>query len=281
MKPGSSLSACGPVPPLGTSAVLRCASSTLRQSRRGGGRLRSAKFLFTPPATPSSALPAPPARFFSKHPLHRPAREQRSRCTTARADGGVANGVKARSASVKAHIAQRCDAGANKNLAERSWPPRRRPRAPRFRTRTRTAFGAAAKDRNGPQADRARSSIPSATPSRRSRATPRCRCLAISGAAGARPGCGPASPPDSSAHRHALRMNPAMASPAYRWRLRVNAHPARAADQRPPGLLFFEQLGECDRLGSRAAVARHRHRCAERTRRGAILTGPARPDGCA
>ena len=148
---GLSMLPLGPVLPLGTSAVRRCVSGPLRQSRRGGSRLRSAKFLFTPPATPSSALPAPPARFFSKAPLRRTAREQRSRRTTGRADGGVANGVKARSASVKAHIAQRCDAGANKNLAERSWPPRRRPRAPRFRTRTRTAFGAAAKHRFEPQ----------------------------------------------------------------------------------------------------------------------------------
>ena len=121
----------GPVLSLGTSAVLRCVLGPLRQSRRGGSRLRSAKFLFTPPTTPSSALPAPPARFFSKPPLRRAAREQRPRHTTARDDGGVANGV-------------------NKNLAERSWPPRRRPRAPRFRVGT-AASGETMNGRNEPQ----------------------------------------------------------------------------------------------------------------------------------
>ena len=123
MKRPSPGSGFDPLPPFGRSTASCRASRPLRQSRQGGGRLRSAKFLFTPPATPLPALPAPPARSFSKHPLRRAAREQRCRHAAARADGGVADAVKARSASVKAHIAQRCDAGTNRNLAERSRPP--------------------------------------------------------------------------------------------------------------------------------------------------------------
>jgi hypothetical protein len=78
------------------------------------------------PGLSSSGLAAPyargrlPARSFAAPAVHSQAREhprgrsiglqQRWRIA-ARADGGVANGV-------------------NENLAERSWPPRRRPRAP-------------------------------------------------------------------------------------------------------------------------------------------------------
>jgi hypothetical protein len=55
---------------------------------------RKEPFLFAPPATPSSALPAPTARFGKRrgHPNYR-AVQQRVRATDL-ADSGVANGVK-------------------------------------------------------------------------------------------------------------------------------------------------------------------------------------------
>ena len=123
------------------------------RGRRRGGRLRSAKFLFTPSATPPSARAV-----VRRDRCSRAAR--RSGCLlkkraggAGKADEGVAGGVKARSASVKAHIAQRCDAGANKNSAERSRLPRRRLCLNGPRTQRRTADFP--KDRNGPTAIRA------------------------------------------------------------------------------------------------------------------------------
>ena len=125
----SSRSGFGPLPPIGRSAASCRVSRLLRQSRQGGGRLRSAKFLFTPPATPLPALPASPARFGNEH-QSRSRHALRLRRSTGRAGGGVADEV-------------------NKNLAERSRPPRRRPRAARFPARA-TACGETTNGSNGP-----------------------------------------------------------------------------------------------------------------------------------
>ena len=101
------------------------------RGRRRGGQLRSAKFLFTPLATPPSARAV-----VCRHRCSRAAR--RSGCLLKKRAGGAGK------------AAEGVAGGVNKNLAERSRPPPRRLCLNGLETQRRTAD--VPRDRTGAQA---------------------------------------------------------------------------------------------------------------------------------